>query len=52
VFDNLICGDLGQKTRVLVTHATYLLDKCDQVLLMKDGEIKLRGTYDQIKDDP
>ena len=39
VFDNLICGDLKNKTRILVTHATYLLDRCDEVLVMKDGTI-------------
>ena len=52
VFDNLICGDLKSKTRILVTHATYLLDKCDEVLIMKDGTIQASGKFSEIKDHP
>lgn len=52
VFDNLICGDLKDKTRILVTHATYLLHKCDEVLVMKDGQIQAHGKYEEIKTHP
>jgi ATP-binding cassette subfamily C (CFTR/MRP) protein 1 len=52
VFDNLICGDLKDKTRILVTHATYLLHRCDEVLVMKDGQIQAHGKYDEIKKHP
>ena len=52
VFENLICGDLKGKTRILVTHATYLLQKCDEVLIMKDGSILAHGEFDEIKNHP
>lgn len=52
VFDNLICGDLRYKTRILVTHATYLLDKCDEVLVMKDGKILAHGHFSEVKNHP
>lgn len=52
VFENLICGDLKDKTRILVTHATYLLHRCDEVLVMKDGTIQAHGKFKDIKTHP
>lgn len=52
VFENLICGDLKDKTRILVTHATYLLHRCDEVIVMKDGAIQAHGKFKDVKKHP
>ena len=37
---------------MLVTHASYILDQVDEVLVMRGGEIVVSGTYDEIKNHP
>ncbi|KAI9102399.1 hypothetical protein DFS34DRAFT_389500 [Phlyctochytrium arcticum] len=48
LFDNLICGALKGKTRILVTHQLHVLPKVDFVVCMKDGAIAECGTYDDL----
>lgn len=50
IFQNYIKNELKDKTVLLVTHASYLLDQMDEVLLMKKGEIILKGNFDEIKE--
>ena len=50
IFTNVFMGELSQKTRVLVTHAIDFLHLVDKILLMKDGEIILSGSYEDIKE--
>jgi ABC-type proline/glycine betaine transport system ATPase subunit len=39
---------LKDKTRVLVTHAIDFLHLADRIIVMKDGEIKAMGDYDEV----
>lgn len=39
---------LKKKTRVLVTHAIDFLHLADRVVVMKDGEIRTTGTYEEV----
>lgn len=39
IFEQVIKGAMHDRTRLLITHADYLLDQMDEVLLMKDGKI-------------
>ncbi|KAF9067926.1 multidrug resistance-associated ABC transporter [Rhodocollybia butyracea] len=41
----ILSGPLADKTRVLVTHALHVLDKTDYILVVDQGEIKERGTF-------
>lgn len=50
VMDEVFKGDLGDKTRVMVTHYLHLLDQVDKVILIDGGEIKAYGTYEEVKD--
>ncbi|KAI8811652.1 P-loop containing nucleoside triphosphate hydrolase protein [Cladochytrium replicatum] len=45
IMEKAICGELSTKTRLFVTHQLHFLPKCDQVIVMKDGEIAEQGTY-------
>mmetsp|Transcript_19102 Transcript_19102/g.18734 ORF Transcript_19102/g.18734 Transcript_19102/m.18734 type:complete len:705 (+) Transcript_19102:2007-4121(+) len=49
IFENLFCGELRGKTRVLVTHAVEFLDQVDRIIVMEKGRIKYIGTYDEIQ---
>jgi len=52
IFTNVFNGALKGKTRVLVTHAVDFLHLVDMIILMKDGEVILQGSFNEIKDDP
>ena len=39
---------MRDKTRVLVTHATQFLPKCDRVILLSKGAVVDQGTYEEV----
>lgn len=49
VFDECIREALDGKTRVMVTNQLHFLRHVDNVLLIKDGTIVERGTFDELK---
>ena len=51
IFTNVFTGELASKTRILVTHAVDFLHLVDKIILLKDGEIILSGTYEEIEND-
>ena len=52
IFENVFNGLLKNKTRVLVTHAVDFLHVVDKVILLRNGEVILQGSYEDIKEDP
>eukprot|EP00095_Tigriopus_kingsejongensis_P010546 maker-scaffold349_size200065-snap-gene-1.33 protein:Tk10546 transcript:maker-scaffold349_size200065-snap-gene-1.33-mRNA-1 annotation:"multidrug resistance-associated protein 1 isoform x1" len=50
IFENVFGpkGLLKKKTRVLVTHGVSYLPQVDNILVMKDGRISERGTYEEL----
>lgn len=52
IFENVFLGELKKKTRILVTHAVDFLHLVDSIVLLKDGEVLLQGSYEEIKDEP
>ncbi|KZT57357.1 hypothetical protein CALCODRAFT_434214 [Calocera cornea HHB12733] len=44
----LLRGPLANKTRILVTHALYVLPHVDQILVVNDGKITESGTYEEL----
>ncbi|KAK7487187.1 hypothetical protein BaRGS_00021539 [Batillaria attramentaria] len=50
IFSNVIGPDgmLRGKTRVLVTHGVHWLPMVDEVIVMNDGKISERGSYEQL----
>ena len=49
LFNNAISGALTEDTtRVLVTHHTQYLHRCDWVIVMEEGKIKDQGTYSDL----
>ncbi|KAI9172997.1 hypothetical protein H9P43_007128 [Blastocladiella emersonii ATCC 22665] len=43
-------GLLRGKSVIFVTHGVHHLSQCDEVVLLKDGEIAENGTFDQLMD--
>lgn len=41
-------GMLAGKTRVLVTHGITYLPECDNIFVLKDGEVSEEGTYKEL----
>ena len=39
---------LKNKTRILATHAIDFVHLADRVVVMKDGEIKVQGTHEEV----
>lgn len=52
LFDNVIGnnGLLANKTRVLATHRATILPEVDEIIVIKDGEISERGTFNDLID--
>ena len=49
LFNEAISGDLTKEvTRVMVTHHTQYLHRCDWIIIMEEGKIKEQGTYSQL----
>ncbi|KAF5360296.1 hypothetical protein D9758_009166 [Tetrapyrgos nigripes] len=49
ILDNcLLSGPLADRTRILVTHALHVLDKTDYIYVVEGGEIKERGTFQEL----
>jgi len=45
VFEQVFCGELRGKTRVLVTHAVDFLHLADRIVVMSEGKVKYQGSY-------
>jgi len=41
---------LKEKTRVLVTHAVDFVHLADRIIIMKQGQVCVEGTYEQLKE--
>ena len=50
IFQQVFQGLLAKKTRILVTHAIDFVHLADKVVIMKDGQIKACGSYDELKE--
>jgi len=50
LFNNCIAGLLRNKTVILVTHAVDFAKQCDQIIMIKNGQIVGSGSYDNMKD--
>jgi len=48
IFQRVFCGMLKGKTRILATHAIDFVHLADRVVVMKEGEIKCQGTYEEV----
>ncbi|XP_036431516.1 multidrug resistance-associated protein 5 [Colossoma macropomum] len=48
LFHNAIRRAAGGRTIIFVTHQLQYLAECDEVVLMKDGQIVEHGTHDQL----
>lgn len=48
LFENCINGFLKTKTRVLVTHQLHFIDKADLIVLMDDGRIIGKGSFNDL----
>lgn len=51
IFNNVMLKYLKNKTRILVTHAVDFLDMVDTVVVVKNGEIVLKGAFKDIQND-
>ncbi|XP_076749193.1 putative multidrug resistance-associated protein lethal(2)03659 [Xylocopa sonorina] len=49
IVDECICGFLKGKTRILVTHQIQYLKAADEILLMNNGSIQARGTFEELQ---
>lgn len=52
IFKHVFLDKLKDKTRILVTHAVDFLHFVDTIVLMKDGEVLMKGSYDELKNSP
>ena len=50
IFQNVFTGELQGKTRILVTHAVDFLHLVDTIIILKDGLVTLKGSYEELKE--
>lgn len=48
LFDECISGYLRHSTRVLVTHQLHYLKAADYIVIMNNGSVEAKGTYDEL----
>jgi ABC-type multidrug transport system fused ATPase/permease subunit len=48
ILDNVIFGELKDKTRLLVTHHVHFLEKADWIVVMQKGEIFEQGSFQDL----
>jgi ATP-binding cassette subfamily C (CFTR/MRP) protein 4 len=48
IFEKAILGALRNKCVVLVTHQLQFMRRCQQIMILQDGEQRLIGTYDEL----
>ena len=46
IFKNVFIDKFKQKTRVLVTHAIDFLHLVDSIILLKQGKVVFKGSFD------
>uniref|UniRef100_A0AAQ5XQR9 Multidrug resistance-associated protein 4 n=1 Tax=Amphiprion ocellaris TaxID=80972 RepID=A0AAQ5XQR9_AMPOC len=49
LFEECICGVLKKKPRILVTHQLQYLKAADQIVVLKEGQMVARGTYNELQ---
>ncbi|XP_067116274.1 ATP-binding cassette sub-family C member 4-like isoform X2 [Osmerus mordax] len=49
LFEQCICGLLKHKPRILVTHQLQYLKAANQILVLKEGHMVARGTYNELQ---
>ncbi|CAH1980241.1 unnamed protein product [Acanthoscelides obtectus] len=49
LFEKCICGYLGSKCVILVTHQLQYLKRANSIYMLEDGKIKASGSYSDIK---
>lgn len=49
MFDGVLKERLGGKTVILVTHNQDILKQVDEVIIMRDGEIRVSGSFEHVK---
>lgn len=47
-----ICGYLRKKTRILVTHQLHHLKDADNIAILRNGEVEVQGTFDEVSKNP
>ena len=54
VWEEVLCGEMGGKTRLLATHHLHRLadSRIDNIILLKEGRIVAQGKYDELKEKP
>ena len=48
IFESAILGILRNKTRILVTHEPYHLEKADRVIVLSEGKIIGQGKLKEV----
>nr|XP_034196002.1 probable multidrug resistance-associated protein lethal(2)03659 isoform X1 [Osmia lignaria]XP_034196003.1 probable multidrug resistance-associated protein lethal(2)03659 isoform X1 [Osmia lignaria]XP_034196004.1 probable multidrug resistance-associated protein lethal(2)03659 isoform X1 [Osmia lignaria]XP_034196006.1 probable multidrug resistance-associated protein lethal(2)03659 isoform X1 [Osmia lignaria]XP_034196007.1 probable multidrug resistance-associated protein lethal(2)03659 isoform len=49
IVDECICGFLRDKTRILVTHQIQYLKSADQIIVMNNGIIQAKGSFEELQ---
>ncbi|XP_056895808.1 ATP-binding cassette sub-family C member 4-like isoform X2 [Takifugu flavidus] len=49
LFEQCICGVLKKKPRILVTHQLQYLKAADEIVVLKEGHMVARGTYNELQ---
>ena len=52
ILEQVFFDHLKDKTRLMVSHHTYFLDKVDKIAIMKKGEIFEQGTFEELSQNP
>ncbi|KAF1914976.1 P-loop containing nucleoside triphosphate hydrolase protein [Ampelomyces quisqualis] len=48
IMDNVICGLLKNKCRILATHQLHVLDRCDRIIWVEEGRVQAVDTFEAL----
>ena len=49
LYDRCICGVLSNRLRVLTTHQLHYLEKSDHIVVLQNGTVVQKGSYEDLK---
>ena len=48
IMDKAICGLLADKARILATHQLHVLNRCDRIIVLENGAIRVVDTFQNL----
>lgn len=49
IMEDALCGEMKSRTRIITTHAVHYAQYADQILVLEEGDIIFKGSWEDLK---